>query len=113
MHFQELSDLCEKVRANVDAIHVCKCYYMSHAYREVRLSPAAIRGYSSAAIRHTSSMSPCVPDHALASCSKTGWCACLMSLALGLLTGIGLASHVCTSTNLFLLPKRRMPATFS
>lgn len=37
MHFQELSDLCEKVRANVDAIHVCKCYYMSHAYREVRL----------------------------------------------------------------------------
>ena len=36
MHFQELSDLCEKVRANVDAIHVCKCYYMSHAYREVK-----------------------------------------------------------------------------
>ncbi|CAL8464692.1 g4227 [Coccomyxa elongata] len=35
MHFQELSDLCEKVRANVDAIHVCKCYYMSHAYREI------------------------------------------------------------------------------
>ena len=88
MHFQELSDLCEKVRANVDAIHVCKCYYMSHAYREVRFSPAAIRGYSSAAIRHISSMSPCVPDHALASCSKTRWCACLISLAFGLLTGI-------------------------
>ncbi len=44
MHFQELSDLCEKVRANVDAIHVCKCYYMSHAYREVRhhLAPSSL-----------------------------------------------------------------------
>lgn len=36
MHFLELSDLVERVRANVDAIHVCKAYYMAYCYKEVR-----------------------------------------------------------------------------
>jgi hypothetical protein len=45
MHFLELSDLIEKVRANVDAIHVCKSYYMSHVYKEARslISPRVLQ----------------------------------------------------------------------
>ena len=36
MRYLDIADLVERVRANVEAIHVCKSYYMSHAYREVR-----------------------------------------------------------------------------
>ena len=36
MRYLDITDLIERVRANVEAIHVCKSYYMSHAYREVR-----------------------------------------------------------------------------
>ena len=37
MRYLDITDLIDRVKANVEAIHVCKSYYMSHAYREVRL----------------------------------------------------------------------------
>ena len=40
MRYLDIADLVERVRANVEAIHVCKSYYMSHAYREVRRARA-------------------------------------------------------------------------
>ncbi|CAL5224539.1 g7238 [Coccomyxa viridis] len=35
MHLQELSELIDQVRGNIQAIHVCKSFHMAHAWRDI------------------------------------------------------------------------------